>query len=101
VLLRPVGGGIREGDCVYVAKSEREGKKERERDELTKVQREEDRRRGGYTDRKRTREKERLLEKCVEVPETAFNKAVGRHLFEPHLHQDVLELLSYLHFLAM
>jgi len=37
------------------------------------------------------------LEKCIEVPEGAFNVPVSRHFLETHFQEDFLELLTNLH----
>ena len=37
------------------------------------------------------------LEKSVEIPKTIFNVPVGSHLFETHLYENFLELLSSFH----
>lgn len=36
------------------------------------------------------------LEQAVEVPEAALDPAVGRHLLEAHIHEDLAELGSHL-----
>lgn len=37
------------------------------------------------------------LEKSIEIPEGAFDVAVGLHLFEAHFDEDLDELLSSFH----